>query len=137
MSYDLQREKGLFFRFRCTLKSKSDRCPRGLGAMEASERLTGMGGISMSRTTLYRVSLVLILAAVLSLAPRPSWAGTGHHGRLPAPAQAQPATRLLGQAWDHLVSIFGRVGSIIDPNGNAASVSSSGSPTTVVAHHVD
>ena len=91
----------------------------------------------MSRTTLYRVSLVLSLAVVLSLAPRPSWAGTGHHGRSHAPAQAQPATHLLGQAWNHLVSILGRVGSIIDPNGNSVSVSSSGSPVATVPHNVN
>jgi hypothetical protein len=90
----------------------------------------------MSRTTLYRFSLVLILAAVLSLAPRPTWAGTGHHGRSPAPVPAQAATNLLGQAWNHLVSIFGRVGSIIDPNGNSVSVSSSGS-VPVGSHQVN
>ncbi len=75
----------------------------------------------MSRMTLSRVGLVLILATVLSLAPRPSWAGTGHASR-PQPTPASSTVSLLGQAWHHLVSIFGRAGSAIDPNGNALSV---------------
>ncbi len=75
----------------------------------------------MSRMTLSRAGLVLTLAAVLSLAPRPSWAGTGHASH-PQPSPASSSVSLLGQAWHHLVSIFGRVGSAIDPNGNALSV---------------
>ncbi|HEV7516684.1 MAG TPA: hypothetical protein VGR07_10325 [Thermoanaerobaculia bacterium] len=86
----------------------------------------------MSRTTLYRVSLVLILVAVLSLASRPSWAGTGHPARPhSAPTQTQPAASLLGQAWNHLVSIWGRVGSVIDPNGNSIAANN-GTPATTI-----
>jgi hypothetical protein len=81
----------------------------------------------MSRTTLYRISLVLTLAAVLSLAPRPTWAGTRYLQR-PQPAQAQLAASLLGQAWNHLVSIFARVGSIIDPNGSSVAAVRNGAP---------
>ena len=86
----------------------------------------------MSRTTLYRVSLVLILAVVLSLAPRPSWAGAGHHARhQPAPVEAQPAAGLLGQAWHQLVSIWARVGSVIDPNGNSIAATNVPPVTTI------
>ena len=73
----------------------------------------------MSRMILSRVSLVLILATVLSMAPLPCWAGTGHPSR---PQPAPSSVSLLGQALRHLVSIFGHVGSAIDPNGNALSV---------------
>jgi hypothetical protein len=85
----------------------------------------------MSRTTLYRISLVLTLAAVLSLAPRSTWAGTRHPSH-PRSTQAQSAASLLGQAWSHLVSIFGRAGSIIDPNGSSVAGVHSGTPDATV-----
>lgn len=84
----------------------------------------------MSRMTLSRVGLVLILATVLSLASRPSWAGTGHASR-PQPTPASSSVSLLGQAWHHLVSVFGRVGSAIDPNG-ISFASHNAPPTTPV-----
>jgi hypothetical protein len=74
----------------------------------------------MSRMTFPRVLFVLILAAVLSLSPRPSWAATRPVSR-PQPVHTQSVS-LLGQAVRHLVNLFGRVGSAIDPNGNALSV---------------
>jgi hypothetical protein len=85
----------------------------------------------MSRTTLYRISLVLTLAAVLSLAPRPTWAGTRHPSR-PQATQAQSAASLLGQAWNHLVSIFGRAGSIIDPNGSSVAAVHNSTPDATI-----
>jgi hypothetical protein len=83
----------------------------------------------MTRTTLYRLSLVLALATVVSLAPQVSWAGTAHHASQPpsATAQARPAASLVTQAWNHLVSVWARVGSAIDPNG----ISSTGSSPTI------
>jgi hypothetical protein len=81
--------------------------------------------------TLSRVGLVLSLAAVLSLAPRPTWAGTGHAPR-PQPPHAQSAGGLLGQAVHHLVSLFGRAGSAIDPNGYAAAANHNSPPTTTI-----
>ncbi|HZF09446.1 MAG TPA: hypothetical protein VFE33_11715 [Thermoanaerobaculia bacterium] len=72
----------------------------------------------MSRTILIRISLVLVLGAVLSLAPQSSWAGTARHPHSPtATPPAHPAADLVAQAWNHLVSVWARVGSIIDPNG--------------------
>lgn len=71
----------------------------------------------MSRTTLYRVGLVLTLAAVLSLSPELSWARGGGASRPhTSAAKVQPAGPL-AQAWNHLVSIWAKVGSAIDPNG--------------------
>jgi hypothetical protein len=84
----------------------------------------------MSRTTLSRVSLVLGLAAVLSLAPRPTWAGTPHPSRPHStPAPAQSSVSLLGQAW-HI--FWSRVGSAIDPNGVSISVVHNGTSVTPV-----
>jgi hypothetical protein len=78
-------------------------------------------GFSMSRTTLYRTSLVLTLAAVLSLVPQSSWAGAAHHSSSQPPAApARPPVSLVTQAWNHLVSVWARVGCIIDPNGISA-----------------
>ncbi len=85
----------------------------------------------MSRTTLCRFSLVLILASALSLAPRPSWAATGHAGR--SHSTAAPAGSLLSQAWNHLVSVWSRVGSAIDPNG--VSISAAHTPVAPVSHN--
>ena len=85
----------------------------------------------MSRTTLYRISLVLTLAVVLSLAPRPTWAGTRHPAR-PQSTPAQPAASLLAQAWSHLVGIFARVGSIIDPNGSSVAAVRNGTPDATI-----
>jgi len=68
----------------------------------------------MSRTTLNRIGLALILAAVLSLAPEASWAA--RHPQPTAPARPAAAS-LLAQSWSHLVRIWARVGSAIDPNG--------------------
>jgi hypothetical protein len=82
----------------------------------------------MSRTTLYRLSLVLTLATVVSLAPQLGWAGAAHHSSPPpSAAQARPAASLVTQAWNHLVSVWARIGSVIDPNG----ISSTGSSTTI------
>jgi hypothetical protein len=83
----------------------------------------------MSRTTLHRISLVLVLAAVL-LAPQPSWAGAARHSQPTAAAAQHPAASLLTQAWHHLVSVWARVGSAIDPNGGAVSVSGLGTPVS-------
>lgn len=88
----------------------------------------------MSRTTLCRFSLVLILASALSLAPRPSWAATGQAGRSHSTAaRAQAASSLLSQAWNHLVSVWSRAGSAIDPNG--VSISAAHTPVAPVPHN--
>jgi hypothetical protein len=86
----------------------------------------------MARTTLFRVSVLLTLLAVLSLVPQTSWAGTARHARNhPAAAQAQPASSLVSQAWHRLVNIWGGVGSAIDPNGSSVSSSTAPPSTTV------
>jgi hypothetical protein len=74
----------------------------------------------MSRTTLFRVSLVLTLAAVLSLSPELSWARGGPASRPHATRTQVQSAGLLAQAWNHLVSIWGKAGSAIDPNGYVA-----------------
>jgi hypothetical protein len=81
----------------------------------------------MSRTTLNRVGLALALVTVLS---QSAWAAAPHHVRAHAPAQPAPAG-LVAQAWNHLVSIFGKVGSAIDPNG-ASYAASTNTPATTV-----
>lgn len=89
----------------------------------------------MSRTTLYRVGLALTLAAVLSLSAEPTWARGGGASRPhTAPAKVQPAGPLT-QALNHLLSIWAKAGSVIDPNGympastNNAGTSISTQPT--------
>ena len=77
-------------------------------------------GDSMSRTTLFRIGLVLTLAAVLSLSPEAGWALGGHASRPHAtPTRTQPAGPL-AQAWNQIVGIWAKVGSVIDPNGYVA-----------------
>ena len=85
----------------------------------------------MSRTILYRISLVLVLATVLSLVPQSSWAGAARHPHpATATSPARPAANLVAQAWNHLVSIWARVGSAIDPNGLWSPTGNSGSSNT-------
>jgi hypothetical protein len=80
----------------------------------------------MFRTTLYRISLALVLAAVL--VPQSSWAGTIRGTRPHAVSMS-----LYSQAWGHLVSLWGRVGSVIDPNGITFAPTSS-KPTDTIPH---
>ena len=85
----------------------------------------------MSRTTLFRVSLVLTLAAVLSLSPELSWARGGASRPHATPTQVQSAG-VLAQAWNRIVSIWAKAGSAIDPNGYVAAttnVTLSSTPT--------
>ena len=93
-------------------------------------RLMGRSGLQVNLKSLYRLSRVLTLAAVLSLAPLPLWAGAAHHASPPpsAAAPARPAASLVAQAWNHLVSVWAKVGCIIDPNGIAIPT---GNSTTV------
>ena len=88
----------------------------------------------MSRTTLFRVSLVLTLSAVLSLSPELSWARGGGASRPHTPTvQAQPASPL-AQAWNHLLGIWAKVGSVIDPNGYVAAVANTPLTTGSTQH---
>jgi hypothetical protein len=84
----------------------------------------------MSRMTLSRVGLALSFAAVLSLAPSPSQAATGHAPR-PQPAHAPSSASFLTQAVHHLVSVFSRVGSVIDPNGVSVAARNAPPTTTI------
>ena len=87
----------------------------------------------MSRTTFNRISAVLGLAAMLSLVPGATWAGTSRHPQ-PSAALSQPAAAiasLLSQGWHRLVSFWAGAGSAIDPNGSTwAPTGSSGTSST-------
>ncbi|HTQ79172.1 MAG TPA: hypothetical protein VMM92_04190 [Thermoanaerobaculia bacterium] len=87
----------------------------------------------MSRKTFHRISLVVVLAASLSLASQSGWAGTARQA--PPKASASASIGFLSGAWGHLVSLWERVGTVIDPNGSTFRPASNGS-VNEVPHHV-